>query len=103
MVTVFLYHQLYGLYFQLLHHVHSNIGHGIPALGAYQILTLQRMLYHLGGNILREAVQGVFVALVALVLRYNHYILIFCLGICQNLSLVKQKAELFHGFRVCLF
>ena len=74
----------------------TNLGHGIAALGAYQILTLKTMLHLLNRNTFRNIVQGILVLLVPLVGGYNGDVLILRLCFSKNLRLVEQKAQLLH-------
>ena len=82
--------------FQRFYDFLANLRHGISALRADQILTLQTMLHLLGGDSFRDGVQGVGMLLVPLVACHIGSFRLLCFRGGEHLGFVEQEAHLLH-------
>ena len=102
-IDMLLHDGLGGNDLELVDHLSTDLGQGIATLGTHQILTLQTMLDPLGGQIVRNGVQGVLVLLVPLVGRHLGDILLSSLELSKDLGLIEQKTQLLHEGVLTLF
>ena len=74
----------------------ANLSHSFTALGANEVLTLQTVFCLLGGNTLRNVVQGIFMLLVPLVGCHDSGIF-FCFLVSsrEHLGFIEQETQLF--------